>query len=402
MAYLNVRERVIETKIAYVGAELSGKATNFEHLCRGTREGRASALEHAPVDGGALLSFEWRPNRTAQFNDCDVLVKLTATHGAVSDDQMKQVLDDADGVVFVIDADPIAQEKNRRTLEALKGLLASDVTREARPVVVQVNKSDLPNAIPPTELVGTLDVQAWPHVTASAASGEGVVETLLKAVENVIESVKHSSPDDDWESVETPTARAPKPSDGHPLLAALRQILRETISERVDALEDRVLERVERKLATWSDALGEKWAKTLSAATATLQSPLATLSKESASIRNAVASAGAETAALHKSMAALTSECAVLVKSLAALATEHQKAAAALTADVAATKKSVTALAAELKAVHGVVTAANGTSSIHQRSVDEATHTRESLKALHGQFDELLTELKKPKKSWFG
>ena len=32
MAYLNVRENRIEAKITYVGAELSGKATNLRHL----------------------------------------------------------------------------------------------------------------------------------------------------------------------------------------------------------------------------------------------------------------------------------------------------------------------------------------------------------------------------------
>jgi len=245
MAYLNVREKLIETRIAYVGAELAGKATNFDRLVAETREGRASSVERTPVDGGSLLSLDWHPSGAARFDDCDVVVRLQTTHGAVSAGALDRLLHDVDGVVLVLDADPAAQDRNRRSLAALRDVLDRDrdVDRPV-PVVVQLNKSDLPDAVSSAELVSTLDVAHWPHVSAAASRGDGVCETLQRALEDVLEAMKRTRATSEAATPSSGTARA----EGNPLLAALRQILRDTVAERVGELEKSLLQQVDARL----------------------------------------------------------------------------------------------------------------------------------------------------------
>lgn len=255
MAHLNVREKLIETKIAYVGAELAGKATNFDHIVADTREGRASPIARTPLGAGALLSLDWRPSGAARFDDCDVVVKLQATHGDVHDDEIDKILADVDGVVLVVDADPAAHDRNRRSLARLRDALERDTDKPV-PVVVQVNKADLPDAVPTAELLEKLDVRHWPAVSATATRGDGVVETLQRALDDVLEAMKRARPM--TSSVpERPEPSAASRAEGNPLLAALRQILKDTVTERVDALEQRLLERLDEQLGRIDARIGQ-------------------------------------------------------------------------------------------------------------------------------------------------
>lgn len=243
MAYLNVRERRIETKIAYIGPELAGKTTNLEQLTKSDpSRGRPSGqlnIEQDEKSDTMLESIEWRP-QMERFNDCDIAVKLVAPHGALSTDRLDGILDEVDGVVVVVDSAPAAREENRRALSLVREMLKSKSTKP--PVVVQWNKRDLLPEAGAEEgdeaatMTGDVDVD-WPVVKASAARGEGVVETLEAALAGVLESMKKR--------------RAPlqEKMDQNPLLSALRDILRETVSEHMARVTERVTEEVASRIA---------------------------------------------------------------------------------------------------------------------------------------------------------
>ncbi|MBX3198421.1 MAG: hypothetical protein KF894_09845 [Labilithrix sp.] len=216
MAYLNVRERRIETKIAYVGPELAGKTTNLQHLKGGARRARASDLS---PDGDAL-SLDWRPLEKSRFDDCELTVQLVASRGSLSTERLDTLLEDSDGVVVVVDAAPTAREENLRTLSLVREALARPSVRRM-PVVVQLNKTDLSEAISASEVASSVE---WPIVTASAVRGEGVVETLETALSNVIASFDERAPSE---------PRVSSKMNEHPLLGALKEILRETVSEHM-------------------------------------------------------------------------------------------------------------------------------------------------------------------------
>lgn len=236
MAYLNVQQRRIETKIAYVGPELAGKATNLRQLRDDSSRGRSTNAEFT----GDVLSLEWMPlSSAARFRDCDVAVKVVSPKGTLSTESLDEILDGADGVVVVVDAAPSASDENRRALDLVRDAVSRSGT--PLPVVVQLNKSDLADAISPTAIQTNLE---WPVVPASAVRGEGVLETLEVALSNVMEAFNKRQ-----------VAPPPAEVSASPLLDALRDILRETVAEHVTALEGRLAARVVAGLSSKVDEL---------------------------------------------------------------------------------------------------------------------------------------------------
>lgn len=220
MAYLNVRERRIEAKIAYVGAPLSGKATNLERL-GATRAG-----------DGDLVSVDWGPaseQLASRFPDYELAVTLIASRGELAPDGLRDVLRDADGVVFVADATPSARARNEAALSMVRAALAAD-GRPDLPLVFQVNKTDADDALSADEVVQSLDVGAAPHVVASALRGEGVVETAERALGRILDELQRDA---------GALVSYEEPPHHNPLLTALKQVLRETVDEHVAAYEDK-------------------------------------------------------------------------------------------------------------------------------------------------------------------
>ncbi len=254
MAYLNVRERRIEAKIAYVGPQFGGKGANFAHLRQVTRDARVGRVDASTSDDGEQLSVAWHPPDHARFRDCDVHVKIVSHRGPETEQRFGDVLSDVDGVVLVVDAHPLAQTRNRAALVAVRAALERS-ERRAVPVVLQINKTDLRDALSTPEVVSALDASGLPHVAASAVRGEGVVETLEAAMNHVFASMHRESEAaaaPPGASGTGPTAQGDPPGNptrseepGHPLLAALRQLLRDTVREHVAELEGRMVVRIE-------------------------------------------------------------------------------------------------------------------------------------------------------------
>lgn len=235
MAYLNLRERRIEAKIAYVGAALSGKGTNFDQL-KSARE-RMGKVESAVSTSDDVLSLAWQPSARDRFKDCDVFVNLVVSRGALTDAQVDALLKDVDGVVVVVDAHPSAEARNRAALGSVRGAIARGERRDL-PVVVQINKNDLPEALSAAAVLTAIDGGTETHVSASAVRGEGVVETAETALDAVLAALQADK------STETS-----KSGNGHPLLDALREVFRETVREQVSEMERRMSAQFEQALA---------------------------------------------------------------------------------------------------------------------------------------------------------
>lgn len=244
MAYLNVREKRIEATIAYVGPELAGKATNFAELARDQRAGRASLLKATELPVGKLLKLDYRPYASGKVEDCEVTLELVAAHGQTPAGVQSELAQSADGVVFVVDSDPAALARTRAALDALREILREQRAR-GRPVVVQLNKRDLPHALSPSELVASLELGDLPTVLASAAKGDGVASTLSRVIEGLGGALK---------APPTPVAASsqhvqPPRSEGNPLLSSLRKLLQETVSEHVEALGKQLRDQIDERLA---------------------------------------------------------------------------------------------------------------------------------------------------------
>jgi hypothetical protein len=245
MAHLNLRDRVIETTIVYVGAK--GPA-NLAHLSKETERGRVTSQREMEVEGARVLAVEWRPRNDARLNDCELAVTLLSIADDSASSAAQSVLVDADGMVLMLDADVDALDRNERATATVREALARAGDKKVQ-VVVQVNDATV------GEGEAELDVpvaEDWPRVRACPAKGEGVMETLQRAVSGVVESMKgHTS--DAPTAPTVPRATAPR-VEGNPLLAALRQMMETATSERIAALEERLTEKIARLAASVLDA----------------------------------------------------------------------------------------------------------------------------------------------------
>jgi signal recognition particle receptor subunit beta len=192
MAYLNVKERMLEAKIVYYGAGLSGKTTNLELIKQRTQEGRCGDMMSLNTAGDRTLFFDWLPFNMGKVNGCDIKVQLYTVPGQGRyAETRRRVLAGADGIVLVLDSQSGALDKNREILADLREhMRINRLSPDRVPIVFQLNKRDLPSAMAPAELLEALGLSGKPYIEAVASVGKGVFETLQEVTRLVLASVR--------------------------------------------------------------------------------------------------------------------------------------------------------------------------------------------------------------------
>jgi hypothetical protein len=96
-----------------------------------------------------------------------------------------------DGVVFVADSQPERMDANVEALDNLKDNLKEHGYDFGKiPYVLQLNKRDLPNALPTDQLKKELLKKNEPVFEAVAFQGSGVFETLREVARQVLVELK--------------------------------------------------------------------------------------------------------------------------------------------------------------------------------------------------------------------
>jgi small GTP-binding protein len=104
------------------------------------------------------------------------------------------VLRGADGVVFVVDSAANRLRDNALAWQNMHAHLASfPVPLTDIPIVVQLNKRDLPDALPTDLLKRILKVNGSPTFEAVAKDGQGVFDTLKSITREVMQTVQKST-----------------------------------------------------------------------------------------------------------------------------------------------------------------------------------------------------------------
>jgi signal recognition particle receptor subunit beta len=84
-----------------------------------------------------------------------------------------------DGIVFVADSQAARLPANVESIRNLeKNLRHAGYDLATIPYVLQLNKRDLPSALPAGDLARELAIKGEPTLEAAAATGAGVFETL--------------------------------------------------------------------------------------------------------------------------------------------------------------------------------------------------------------------------------
>ncbi len=180
MVQFNNDSREIALKVVYYGPALSGKTTNLQALFQ----------KIDPKVRGRLMTLDTKDDRTLFFDMMPVFfrtaagvkvkLKLYTVPGQVMHESTRRiVLQGTDAVAFVADcrrseaASTLAYWNNM-----LKNLEANGLDYRNLPIVIQMNKRDLPDARTDEELGDLRRVVSPVAIPAVAIRGEGVLETL--------------------------------------------------------------------------------------------------------------------------------------------------------------------------------------------------------------------------------
>lgn len=196
MAELNLRDKVIEARVAWVGLDLETVSGHF---------GSRAQVAESPAD---RVVVDVGPLHSELLRDCSLRLRLVAERSGLSAEGTRDLLEAADGVVIVEDAG--ANDQGSSAVELVRGLLAERRT----PVIVR-------------------------------ALGHGVDETLKQVVDAVIESMSQAN---GKVGASNDTSPADRSDERNPLFNALRRVLERTAEAQAQKLADDVSERFERSL----------------------------------------------------------------------------------------------------------------------------------------------------------
>jgi signal recognition particle receptor subunit beta len=110
------------------------------------------------------------------------------------DSSRKLILKGVDGVVFVADSQEERLDANVESLSNLaENLKEQGYDIDRIPYVLQLNKRDLPSAVPAEDLKQQLLIKGEPVIEAVAPQGVGVLTTLKAVARQVLVELRKSA-----------------------------------------------------------------------------------------------------------------------------------------------------------------------------------------------------------------
>jgi mutual gliding-motility protein MglA len=190
--FINWKQREISLNIVYYGAAYSGKTTNLEQIHAHLNPSLRNQLFTLNTHEDRTIYFDFMQVNLGQIQGLTPKFGLYTVPGQSYYEATREiVLRKADGVVFVVDS---ARDRHLDNLQAWEGMVRLLSRRlidvEKFPLVVQLNKRDLPEAEDVEWLKSSLPIEGHSCMLASASKNEGVSETLFEIMKLVLVDVK--------------------------------------------------------------------------------------------------------------------------------------------------------------------------------------------------------------------
>jgi len=189
MTFINYASREINCKIVYYGPGLCGKTTNLQFIYEKTNPSAKGKLISLATETDRTLFFDFLPLELGNVRGFKTRFHLYTVPGQVFyDASRKLILKGVDGVIFVADSQRERMDANVESLRNLElNLKTQGYDVRALPYVLQLNKRDLPSAVPVEEMKAKLGLNNEPVLEAIAASEDGIgVFDTLKAVAKLV------------------------------------------------------------------------------------------------------------------------------------------------------------------------------------------------------------------------
>ena len=192
MSTINFSLREINFKIVYYGPGLSGKTTNLKQIYEQVPAESKGDMVSLATEDERTLFFDFLPLDLGKVNGFKTRFHLYTVPGQVFyNSSRKLILRGVDGIVFVADS---AQDRIRANAESLRNLRENLREYNLRladvPHVIQVNKRDLPDAVPMDMLKQVLTPDGSVKMFEAVASEfKGVFEPLRAVSTMVLEKL---------------------------------------------------------------------------------------------------------------------------------------------------------------------------------------------------------------------
>ncbi len=188
MSFINFAAREINCKIVYYGPGLGGKTTNLQCIFDKTAANEKGKMISLATETDRTLFFDFLPLDIGTIRGFKTRFHLYTVPGQVFyDASRKLILRGVDGVVFVADSQAERLDANIEALDNLvDNLKEHGYDFRSIPYVLQLNKRDLPNALPVEILRRQLVRRKEPVFEATAIKAKGIFETLKEVGRQVL------------------------------------------------------------------------------------------------------------------------------------------------------------------------------------------------------------------------
>lgn len=192
MAKMNSDETAVNARILYWGIDGAGKTTNLQSIHRKLRADHRGEIQREATLIDPAVEYETLAIELGEVGGLKTRIQMIAVPG--SSDQAptrKQLLDQVDGIVMVVDSRRERIEENASSLAEL-GKMLLDYGRELEdvPLVLQYNKRDLADPYAIEELHRKLGMNGVAVFEAVATENSGVLQTLSTLSKHVIRSLR--------------------------------------------------------------------------------------------------------------------------------------------------------------------------------------------------------------------
>ncbi len=192
MARVSRDKAEVNARIIYWGIEGSGKKTNLTAIHGSLRADHRSDMRSVPTRLDPTQTYSILPIELGEIAGMRTRLEIVAVPGHPDQSPTrKQLLDQVDGLVMVIDSRREQLDENLQSFEELRETLAAygrslvDV-----PLVVQYNQRDRADAYALEDLHRKLDLHGVAVFEAVASEGTGVLETLSTISKRVVRNLR--------------------------------------------------------------------------------------------------------------------------------------------------------------------------------------------------------------------
>jgi len=195
VAYFSPSTKEITAKIVYYGPGMCGKTTNLQKVHELMQPQMRSELLSVATETDRTIYFDFLPVKLGKIAGFDFVVRVFTVPGQPYYAETRRiVLQGTDAVVFVADSQRFMLDQNRDSLLDLKkNMRANGLDYNTIPLVMQYNKQDLPDILPPDDLNAALNDRNAKVFLSSAHTGQNVVETLKYVTMAVFKHVRDSN-----------------------------------------------------------------------------------------------------------------------------------------------------------------------------------------------------------------